>query len=268
MAKYYVRDVQGYVTVVEAYDYSPSNNGVFEFVTEVGDAAAAFPMNTTLSVVEAEEAFQGVFLLDEALEETDEPGDPEGCDDCIDCQFEDFLNSEEFITAVAEVAADVVQEYHNPSPADTSAFPPATQDKELPVLKVLKGVLKNGKVAYGFLTPEGFVNYDVDPDSDEECIEMAKEGLSDYLSGERSWHYEEPEDYTFSKIDPPALTVLKATDKEGEVCYGFIAENGRFVNFSAKEYARAGLVTHRGNPATGWNYRNPNDFVFEEVDNG
>jgi hypothetical protein len=261
MAKYYVRDVQGYVTVIEADRYSLSNHWVFEFVSEVGDAVASFPMNTTLSVVEADTAFQDTFPHDEA-EIEDDPNQPEDCRDenCLDCRLEDFLNSEEFITAVAEIAADVVQEFWgSPEPPPPETLPVLTVLKavdkkdeevcygfvteggafvdfsteanaknglkrykddvggwiesglanytfskiepEVPQLTVLKGVRKNGQVEHGFLTPGGFVNYIVGPESDAECIEMAKEGLSDYLGRETGWSYEKPEDYTFTEVE-------------------------------------------------------------------
>ena len=204
MAKYYVRDTCGHVTEVEADRYGTTNSGIFEFYKkEDGGSAlvASFPAHATLSVVEAEEAFQGISLLDEVLDANDEPGDPEDCceecgnDICLDCQFEDFLNSEEFITAVAEVAADVVQEF-----CGTPEPPPEVV--ELPVLTVLKATLKKtGTVDYGFITPEDkFIEFSTEAN--------AEGGLGYYQDDVVGWIESDLAEYTFSKIEPEVSVML------------------------------------------------------------
>jgi hypothetical protein len=272
MAKYYVRDTCGYVTEVEADRYGTTNSGIFEFYKkEDGGSAlvASFPAHATLSVVEAEEAFQAISLLDEALEENDEPGDPDqpedcceecGNDICLDCQFEDFLNSEEFITAVAEIAADVVQEF-----CGTPEPPPEVV--ELPVLTVLKATLKKtGTVVYGFITPEDkFIEFSIEAN--------AEGGLEHYKDGVVvGWIESDLAEYTFAEIEPvvPQLTVLRGVHKTtGKRVCGFLTPDGLFVDYFEGEEAdaREGLASYKEGDRT-WHYENPDDYTFTEVENG
>lgn len=189
MAQYHVRDTFGYITVIEANKYnSNSVVGSFDFLAETGEKIASFLCHSTVSIVEANTAFQDIFLVD--APETDDL-DPEETDDvCFDCRVGELLDSEVFFDAVVGII-------------DTYCCP----DEDTPS--------------------------------------------------------EQPEE---AKI--PSSSVLKATDKEGNVFYGFIAENGKFVDFSRKDYAEDGLASYRKDGVRGWNYRNPSDFVFEEVDNG
>ena len=181
MAKYFVRDSHGYVTVVEAGNYITNNQtGTFEFLN--GEVrVASFPINTTISVVGADDAWQDIFPNDEL--ETEEETD----DVCLDCRFEDFLNSEEFVEAVTEIAADVVEAYHTPDNPEEA--------KTLPVLTVLKAVNNtSGRDEYGFFTPVGlFINFS--------GVGYATDGLKLYKEGYHNWSIADPAEYTFTEVE-------------------------------------------------------------------
>jgi hypothetical protein len=183
MAKYFVRDSHGYVTEVEAKNYTTdAQTGTFEFFgANPVVRVASFPINTTLSVVEADDAWQDIFPNDEL-----EIEEPETDDVCLGCRFEEFLDSEEFVNAVAEIAADVVEEYHNPDSTTEEEMPPA--------MTVLKAVAKEtGRVEFGFITPEGFVNFSV--------VGFAVSGLKMYTEGETGWYTADPNNYTFTEVE-------------------------------------------------------------------
>ena len=176
MAKYFVRDSHGYVTVIKAGRYTTNQQtGAFEFLN--GEVrAASFPCNTTISVVEADAAFQDIYPNDElgTEEETD--------DVCLDFQLENFLNSEEFADAVAETAAGVVEEYCDPCAP--------------PILTVLQAVDKvTEAICYGYITPEGrFINHST--------AESANSGLALYLIGDTiGWTTVDPSKFTFTEVE-------------------------------------------------------------------
>jgi hypothetical protein len=201
MATYFVRDNQGYVTVVEADTYRTDDAGVgvFEFFNAKGLLAASFPINTTLSVVEADDAFQGIFPDDDMEIEESRPEETDGLDAeeddvCLDCRFDEFLDSEAFFNAVM----DVIDAYCSPEEEEEEKpeVPEVSETKPelLPQLKVLKATHeKDGHINYGFITPIGFVDYHEK--------QTAVEGLKLYNNGEKSWHYANPADYTFTEVD-------------------------------------------------------------------
>jgi len=192
MAKYYVRDTFGYVTVVEAEKYAVTGTtGTFDFFKEwIPNAnsssgqtlAASFPMGGVVSVIESDGAFVDIFPHEEET-------DPETDDVCLDCRFEDFLDSEAFVTAVAEIAADVVAEY-----CGTPSEPPPDVVK-FPRFKVLKATHRGDEeVTFGFLTPH---NTYVDFSSPA----SAKSGLESYKKNAWGWSEQDPADYTFSEVE-------------------------------------------------------------------
>ena len=63
MAKYFVRDTHGFVTVVEADGYLLDGpTGTFEFRNNGSLAlSASFPAHSTISVVEVDNAWQDIF---------------------------------------------------------------------------------------------------------------------------------------------------------------------------------------------------------------
>lgn len=277
MAQYFVRDVGGDVTVVHADSYSADRSyKAFEFRNLTpAKLVASFPVNTTLSVVEATEAW--VDFLPNSESREDERNscrevEEEESDDEFDGLIEDLLNTEKFIAGVAEIAAGVagfaVDEYLRKTRAAGDSAEP-----KLPCPTLVEGTRKlDGKEIFGFLTPDNrLVPYFYDG------AEGALEGISSYKNGRRDWYYENPEDYTLKKVGPdvPLFKVVKGVVKtSGDVEYGFVTPEG-FVNYSLGPEAEAeciedaeeGLVDYN-NGKRDFHYEEPEDYTFTEVENG
>jgi hypothetical protein len=189
MAIYYVRDTFGNETTLEADYYNLAiPEGVFDFyshthLTEDGDDA------TVATFVR--EAVTGIVLEDALLEETGEDENLAEDGDCPGCPLEEFLDSQEFFDAVAEIVQLFVPDEDDKE--DVPGSPAPAPEKPLD-LKVLTGVRKDtGETDYGFLTPDGFVYYPAPGDSDpSDTIEGVINGIRYYLEGSRNWSYKDP----------------------------------------------------------------------------
>lgn len=105
-----------------------------------------------------------------ALGEPDN-GEYEDHDDTyLDCRFEEFLESQEFFNAVADV-------FH--------AFVEDDPEPEVGPVRIAKF---DGEYQWGFNTPKGFVGFGGITDSDKET---AQECRVDYLSGNTEWHFDD-----------------------------------------------------------------------------
>ena len=277
MAKYFVRDTHGFVTVVEA-ETCAAIQGTFEFRNDKGmTLVASFPIHSTISVVEVDKAWQDIFLNEEPPEE--EPASccqaEEESGTCLDCLVEDLLNSEKFIAGIAEIAADVVDEYFEPGAEQENPVKAADPQEPVspPKLTVLKAVYKTtGEDHYGFLVSEKeFVTF-----GDDE--EVAKIGLYQHIAGDcRCWTTIPADEFTFSSPETtptvdkiPVLTVLKGVSKvNGERILGFLTPDNKLVNYFPGEenFVLDGIEFYK-NGERHWHYVDPDDYCLSEVKNG
>ena len=268
MARYFVRDTHGFVTVVEA-ETCAAIQGTFEFRNDKGmTLVASFPIHSTISVVEVDKAWQDIFLNEEPPEE--EPAScceaEEESDTCLDCLVEDLLNSEKFIAGIAEIAADVVDEYFEPGAEQEN--PETAQPSKLTVLRATRK--DNGEVAYGFIsTKNTFIAFSQPV--------LAEIGLHSYKNGGTPWQEDPVEDFTFSAPETappvdkiPVLTVLKGVSKvNGERILGFLTPDNKLVNYFPGEenFVLEGIRLYQEDNR-GWHYVDPAAYTLSEVKNG
>lgn len=172
--KYAVYTTFGTQVLVEADSYLLTRDNVFEFDNPEGDTVASFPREFVASIVNFENE------LEEVDDETD---DDEQYPEC------GVLDSEEFVDAVLDVIEGYVEATIKKQEEEKDAASP----RQTPTL--VKGVRKSdGRVEYGFILPEGFVNFN--------NLAGAEEGLEYEASGEdTNWGYADPADYTFSEVE-------------------------------------------------------------------
>ena len=118
MAKFTVISHDDHNLVIEADSVSHTQNGDFTFSTE-GKTVAVVPISPAIfAVVNQEAEVADFYFADHQDDDTYAPpvcecectpefGD-ETDDVCLDCRFEEFLDSQEFYNAVADIVCQVL----------------------------------------------------------------------------------------------------------------------------------------------------------------
>jgi len=163
--------------VIKADGFSVDrDSGTYQFINKKdggpGTLVAAADQHV-LAVIE-----QGNAFIDDFYDGEDSPNDDTD-DVCLDCRFEEFLESEEFFDAVAEIVDGILeyrQEQANVAPGGTTVQPYVE----------LRYIKTDGHKEWGFLTPEGWVGYTNDSD---DFKGWAESGVLEYQRGDRNWIY-------------------------------------------------------------------------------
>jgi len=181
MAIYIVRTFDGPDLAIKA-DYYNTGGDTYEFRKKDGDTnitVASVNLHSTLAIIE-EDSFQGT--IDD---ETDSD------DTCLDCRFQEFLESEEFFNEVY----GIVEAYHSP---DDYGDVPDPLPEPLTIYKATTPKFPEG--AWGFWYADEkkgdvFVPFGVARSS-------AVAGLKRHNNGERGWDNAGWNTYPLSEATP------------------------------------------------------------------
>lgn len=125
MPDFIVTTVSDRNLIIKADKFGPSGDGGYAFFTN-GEIVAIVPHSPEiLAIAEYDEAFQADFYTYDDPEDEDEI---ETDDVCLDCRFAEFLESQEFASAVL----DYVQIWHDLGGAEPDFGPTQTGYPEAP----------------------------------------------------------------------------------------------------------------------------------------